>query len=57
MGKTRNMLRIASRYGHHEAKGWFAITALVAIVLIFAGAGVLSIPSVASTLILWWGGL
>ena len=34
MGKQQNKLRIASKHGSHEAHGWFAIFALVLIVVV-----------------------
>ena len=37
---TNNLLRLATRHGHHEASGWFAVLTLLLIVVVVALAGV-----------------
>lgn len=37
----KHVLKIATRHGHHEANGWFAVLALLMIVLAILLAGVL----------------
>lgn len=41
MAKSKTRLRIASKHGVHEANGWFAIVALVLIVVVPPVAGMI----------------